>query len=89
MPGFELCEKLTRKPNFSIFHVFQVLTDAFLFIGASGDVPQLLILSVISNSHDSTLLVTNLFRFTSVPLYFDGDRILAHSAYRGSKTTSG
>jgi len=54
MPGFELREKLAHKPNFSIFYVLQTLTDAFLFIGLSGDVPQLLVLSVIFDSHDSS-----------------------------------
>jgi hypothetical protein len=54
MPGFELCEKLAHKPNFSIFYLLQALTDAFVGIGVSGDVLQLLILNVIFNSHDSS-----------------------------------
>jgi hypothetical protein len=28
MVDFELCEKLTRRPNFSIFYVFKTLADA-------------------------------------------------------------
>jgi hypothetical protein len=54
IPGFELCENVAHKPNFSIFYVLQALTDAFVGIGVSGDVPQLLILNVIFNSHDSS-----------------------------------
>jgi hypothetical protein len=36
--GFELVEKLPRRPDLSFFRVLQALADAFLCIGAGGDV---------------------------------------------------
>ena len=43
MIGFELVKELSRRPGPSLFHVFEPLTDAFLRIGARGDVEQPLI----------------------------------------------
>jgi hypothetical protein len=43
MLGFEVREKLPRRPDPALFHVLQTLTDAFLGIGAGGNVEQALI----------------------------------------------
>jgi hypothetical protein len=42
---FELCEKLTRRPNFSIFYVFKTLADVLFRIAASADILPLLIIN--------------------------------------------
>jgi len=47
MLGFELFEKIARRPNFSLFYVIQTLTNAFLHIETSGDIPQFLIIIVL------------------------------------------
>jgi hypothetical protein len=39
---FKLFEKLTRRPNFPLFPVFQALMDAILRIDASGNALQIL-----------------------------------------------
>ena len=43
MLGFEIVEKLPRRPDLSFFRVLQPLTDAFLHIGVGGNVEQALV----------------------------------------------
>ena len=43
MLGFEVREKLPCRPNLPFPDILQALTDAFLCIGAGGDVEQALI----------------------------------------------
>jgi len=73
MVGFELFEKFTRRPNFSIFHVFQTLTDAFFRIDASGDVLQLFIINVPSNICHSRLLIKHFLGVKNTVWSVDSD----------------
>jgi len=57
---FELCEKLTRRPNFSIFYVFKTLADVLFRIDASADILPLLIINA-SNIRHFGILVAQLF----------------------------
>ena len=43
MRRFELVEKLSCRPEFSLFRVFKALTYSFLRIGVGGNVEQMLI----------------------------------------------
>ena len=43
MLGFEIVEKLSRRPDLSFFRVRQPLTDAFLHIGMGGNIEQALV----------------------------------------------
>src|SRR5580692_4930308 len=51
MRDFELVEELPRGPCPSFFHILQALTNAFLCVGACGNVEQALIsLGILDNS---------------------------------------
>ncbi len=43
MPGFEIREKLPRRANLPPLHAFDSLTDAFVRMGASGNIEQALV----------------------------------------------
>jgi hypothetical protein len=43
MRGFEIFEKLPRRPNHPLFRVFEALTDALLRVGGRGNIEQALI----------------------------------------------
>lgn len=47
MLRFEILEKLSCWPRLALFRVLQTLTDAFLCIGACGNVEQMLIGSCV------------------------------------------
>src|SRR5436305_14351782 len=54
MHGFELVEKLSRRPDFPLFRLFQSLSNAFLSIGEGSNIEQALVgFSVL---HDSRSL---------------------------------
>lgn len=43
MPGFKLAEELSRWASFPFFRVLQTLADAFVRVGAGGNVEKVLI----------------------------------------------